>query len=337
MAFAALQSQYGGGEVWNLGSPARNGSRFHSENWKVRYAYGRKAIPAMWSVQTGLRLSKHTLIVAMHLHLAPVALPLVARGAELAVFLHGSEGWVPLSRVRTAALRRSSVLIANTSFTIRKFKAVNPAFTDREIVICPLGVPTLDCVSESPAHRKPFALIVSRISSTERHKGHDLLLQLWPQVIQRFPPARLMVVGDGDDRVRLQHKAAALGLGDTVEFLGRIDDRQLQQMYQDCALYVMPSSRLEGFGLAFLEAMRAGKACIGGDGAANEVIVHAETGFIIEEGDSTALLNALTGLFVDSDRRTKMGRAGKKRFLNYFTESHFRQRFLEALDQRTEK
>src|SRR4029453_732733 len=102
-------------------------------------------------------------------------------------------------------------------------------------------------------------------------------------VVARFPSARLVIAGDGDDRRRLEQKAAALGLGGRVSFLGYVTEERLHQLYARCAFFVMPSGRLEGFGLAFLEAMRAGKACIGGAGAAEEVIENGVTGRIVAD------------------------------------------------------
>ena len=87
----------------------------------------------------------------------------------------------------------------------------------------------------------------------------------------RHPDAVLAIAGDGDDRPRLEARVAALGITRAVRFLGRVDDDRLDELYRECRLFVMPS-RDEGFGLVFLEAMRAGKPCIGGRGAASEII-----------------------------------------------------------------
>ena len=59
----------------------------------------------------------------------------------------------------------------------------------------------------------------------------------------------------------------------------------LDALYRDCAFFVMPS-RDEGFGLVFLEAMRAGKACIGGAGAAAEIIEDGVTGLVVDATDA---------------------------------------------------
>ena len=86
-----------------------------------------------------------------------------------------------------------------------------------------------------------------------------------------------LVVGDGSDLSRLQSKAVRLKLGNAVEFAGNVSEERLYAFYRDCSFFVMPS-RAEGFGLVFLEAMRAGKPCIGAEGAAAEIIEHGVCG-----------------------------------------------------------
>ena len=54
------------------------------------------------------------------------------------------------------------------------------------------------------------------MSADERYKGHDELLDVWPALLARKPDARLVVAGDGDDRPRLESRAASLGLSHAV-------------------------------------------------------------------------------------------------------------------------
>jgi glycosyltransferase involved in cell wall biosynthesis len=281
-------------------------------------------------LKAGLHSAKDTLVVAMHLHLAPVALPLVERQASMAVFLHGIEAWTPLAGLRAWALKHADVLIANSRFTVQQFLAANPEFGHKPTKICPLGVPKCDPSSGQETGAHPFALIVGRLSSLERYKGHDALLGIWHRVVCLHPGARLFVAGDGDDRQRLETKAKELGWGDAVKFLGSVEESALNALYRDCAFFLMPSGR-EGFGLTFLEAMRAGKACIGATGAAEEIIEHDVTGLIVPPEDQMALLKAVDRLFADSSLRDRMGEAGQERFRSQFTESRFRDRFLTAL------
>lgn len=318
------------GEVWSHGEPVGDAG-LDVADWKMRYARRRKTTATLWGLKAALSDARHTLVVVMHLHLAPLAIPLVRRGAHLAVFLHGIEAWVPLSGLRLRGLARSARMLANSAYTIRRFKATNPGFADMPIHLCPLGIPETAHAANEPRVTEPFALIVGRLSSEERYKGHDTLLEIWRELIKLYPTARLMVVGDGDDRARLEMKTKKLQLANVIIFLGKVTGEKLESLYRDCSFFVMPSSE-EGFGLVFLEAMRAGKACIAGKGAAEEVIDDGVTGFVVPSHDRKELLTAMSRLFRDPELCAGMGQAGRERYLARFTQADFERRFLIALD-----
>ena len=334
LALAALQNLDAapsqGGEVWSYGAAPAEPLRPGTTAWRFRYAHGRKSRATLWGLKAGVRHAHDTLVVAMHLHLVPLALPLVKRGARLAVFLHGIEAWAPLSRLRLAAMQQADILMANSRFTAQRFRSRNPQYVDTEICICPLGISLRDVSSREQTDVRPFALIVSRLSAEERYKGHDLLLEIWREVMNLVPGARLVVVGDGNDRQRLVEKARQLGLSDAVTFLGRVIDGQLDQLYRDSRFFVMPSNE-EGFGLVFLEAMQAGKACLGGQGAAEEIILDGVTGLIVAPQDRQALLESVVRLFRDPALCDRMGQAGQERYRQQFTTAHFQERFFAAL------
>src|SRR5262249_35830953 len=148
------------------------------------------------------------------------------------------------------------------------------------------------------------------------------LLDVWPAVRSAVPRARLIVAGDGDDRARLEAAAAARGLSDAVAFLGRVDDRTLAALYARAAFFVMPSTR-EGFGLVYLEAMRAGKPCIAVHGSADEIIRDGVDGLVIETGSTGTLARAIIRLFSQAGERDRMGRAARARVQQWFSEAAF--------------
>jgi phosphatidyl-myo-inositol dimannoside synthase len=338
MSLAVLCSQGNAGEVWSFGAPAQDQEVPHPASWSVRYANGNKAQFGRWALQAGLHNAKDQLVVAMHLQLAPAAWPLIKRGARLAVFLHGIEAWEPLSVLRARAVAKADLLLANSQFTARQFLAANPQFRETPIKICALGVPDVAerANGEEGEAKPPFAFIVGRLSSQERYKGHDELLSIWHRVLSFHPTARLVVAGDGDDRPRLEAKANELGLGASVQFLGSVNGVSLQALYDDCAFFAMPSAR-EGFGLAFLEAMRAGKACIGAQGAAEEIIEHEMTGWIVPPANPMVLLEAIHRFFEEPVLCGTLGRAGRDRFRAHFTEAHFQNRLARALEFESER
>ena len=291
----------------------------------VRLAAGSRVKLAAWALGHARRRCAVTQVLLMHVHLAPLALPLIARGAHLVVFLYGVEVWRPLTTIERFVFGRASRLVAISEYTAQRFREANPWIGRRTIDVCPLGVPDVALPgSGDDAADGDFALIVSRISREDRYKGHERLIRAWTGVRHRVPGARLVIVGDGDDRPRLEALTVELGLDRAVHFTGVVSDRALAAWYATCAFFVMPSPD-EGFGLVFLEAMRAGKACIGAPGAAAEVIVDGVTGTIVAP-EASALVGAIVRLFEDPARREQFGRAGQRRFEQFFSTAHFASR-----------
>lgn len=296
---------------------------------EVRGADGRSSRFVAAAVRCAAAADSHTTVIAVHLHLAPAALAFAARGATVATILCGVEAWKPLTWIQRTALDRASRLIAISRFTRETFEAVNPSFAGRTIDVCHPGIeplPRAPRADDGP----PAALIVGRMAQDERYKGHDSLLEIWRDVVSAVPRAVLRIVGDGDDRPRLEQKAATLGLGDHVLFLGRLDDDALEREYERCGGFVMPS-RDEGFGFVFVEAMRAARPCIGARGAAEEIIVHGETGWLVDAGDNAQLLTAIVRMLRDRIDADAMGVRGRARFMQQFTDAQFHDRFAALL------
>ena len=267
-------------------------------------------------------------VIVNHLHLAPAALAFAARGASLLTIVHGVEAWKPLTWLQRVALDRSERIVAVSAYSRDRFRVANPHFAQRRIDVCHLGLEPI-VTSQGPAEWVPSALIVGRMARDERYKGHDLLIDIWRDVAADVPGAVLRVVGDGDDRPRLEQKAATMNLGNHIEFLGRVSDERLAHEYQRCTAVVMPS-RGEGFGLVFIEAMRAARGCIGGHGSASEIIVDGDTGFVVDPENRAGLRQAVVRMLRDRTGTAAMGIRGRARFLQHFTEDHFRSR-LHAL------
>jgi phosphatidylinositol alpha-1,6-mannosyltransferase len=297
----------------------------------VRGAGGSSSNFAISALRSAASAGRHTTVIVTHLHLAPAALAFAARGASIASILCGVEAWRPVSALQRAALGRSARLIAISRFTRDGFLEHNRSFGGREIDVCHLGVEPF--ARESPAPAGPAsALIVGRMAGDERYKGHDSLLEIWREVAAAVPGASLRIVGDGDDRARLERKAAALRLADHVMFLGRLDDESLLREYQQCTAFVMPS-RDEGFGFVFVEAMRAARACIGSRGAASEIIADGDTGLLVDAGDRAQLVEAVVAMLRDRPRAVAMGARGRALFLRQFTEERFHDRFKALLPE----
>lgn len=315
-----------GVEVWSLDDQSRP-PRVGSAS-TFRTARGGRLRFASFALTDGVVSAADTVVVVMHVQLLPVALPLVWRGARLVAVLMGIEAWTPLSAVQKAAMRSAWKVIAISAHTAMRFRIANPWIEEMPITVCHPGVPTNLRVVPGPFEGR-YALIVGRMDSRERYKGHDTLIELWPSVRRAIPDAQLIVVGDGDDAARLRRKAT--DTSDAITFLGRVDESTLAALYRDATVFVMPSPD-EGFGLVFLEAMRASTPCIAAFGAAEEIITDGHNGLIVDAEDDDELLAAIVHLFADKQVRMRMGAAAARVVNAQFDEAALKRRVCAALE-----
>ena len=254
-----------------------------------------------------------------------------------AIFTHGIELTAARKGYRARALAQAHVLLANSELTGQRLCSEHPDMANRvrvvQLCIDPERTESWEAVGPMPPshEREPAALIVGRMWSEERGKGHDHLLEAWPDVRRRVPEAQLWIVGEGDDAERLQRKAGEIGIGESVHMLGRVSDEELGQLYRRASLFVMPS-RQEGFGLVYAEAMWHGLPCIGSNAdAAREVISDGESGELVPYGDVPALTASLISMLGERDRQQALGTAARRRARERFTYPRFRRDLLQAL------
>lgn len=247
-----------------------------------------------------------------------------------AVFLHGNEAWDPeMDAERRRALAEATLLIANSALTADRVRDAHPEAPLLETC-------TLSLLPEMAEGALDGALVASitprtiviagRMHATERHKGHDDLLESWQTILARRPDARLAIVGRGNDVKRLEAKSNALGLAGSVRFTGFVTEATLDAMLVRAGGFALPS-RGEASALGYLRAMRAGVPCIAGaDDAGREVIEDGVTGLLVPSGDLDALAKAVIDLLGDTVRRKTMGDAGRARFEERYTFDQFRER-----------
>jgi phosphatidylinositol alpha-1,6-mannosyltransferase len=246
--------------------------------------------------------------------------------------LYGIEVWRPLGWDRRRALARAAVVFAISAHTLERARPFVPGLNGAPIL--PLALEERrpeGAIDASLLGRlgRGFVLIVGRMDPRERYKGHDQLLE----ALTAIPEARLVVAGDGDDRGRLEAKAAGLGMPDRVVFTGFTSEATLMELYRRCAAFAMPSQG-EGFGLVYLEAMRAAKPVLAARGsAAEEIVVDGATGLLVDPDDREEMRSALGRLLDHPGEARRMGEAGFERWRKELGVERFRER-LEPLLER---
>ena len=167
-----------------------------------------------------------------------------------------------------------------------------------------------------------------------RPKGADVLIRAFARVAVDVPEARLLIVGDGPERVRLERLAVDLGLGRAVRMFGHVDRDRVETELEAAWVQVVPSRYEEPFGLVAAEAMMRGTALIASRaGGLTEIVEHDQTGLLVARGDEQALADALRSLLRDPGLADRMGSAGRKRALRSFTLGGFTDRIVEHYDR----
>src|SRR5438874_13086290 len=115
------------------------------------------------------------LVIYDHVHLAVLhaSIPRL-RQVPYAVFIHGVEVWQPLGGRRREALLGANLLLANSQTTVDAVRAINPWLPPVEVVWLGVRIPRLPPIDAGSL--PPRSLIVGRMSSPERHKAHDGVL-----------------------------------------------------------------------------------------------------------------------------------------------------------------
>ncbi len=156
-------------------------------------------------------------------------------------------------------------------------------------------------------------------------KRLDLLLRALAGAREADPRLRLAVVGDGEERPRLERQAAELGIAADVLFLGY--RRELRPVFAAADLAVLSSDN-EGTPVSLIEAAAAGLPAVTTDVGGVREVVGEDTGILTPRDDAAALAAAIVEMASDPGRRERCGAAARKHAIN----SYGAQRLLSDVD-----
>lgn len=245
------------------------------------------------------------------------------------MFMHGTEVWRPLTGSARFALENAAVRLANSGYTVERARQANAWLGP--VIVTHLGVERSPVEPPSQRERPLRVGILGRMSSLERYKGHDEVLASWPLVLKSCPEAELVIIGDGDDRARLQARAADSRLRN-VQFLGFVSDREVSNVLRSCRV-VINLSKGEGFGLSSVEAVENGAVLLGRRGTVLEETLPDGTGtLLIEEGTLEQIATDVARLLSDVPVCEDIVTVGRARVGAHLLSTHFRERIVSALN-----
>jgi phosphatidylinositol alpha-1,6-mannosyltransferase len=250
----------------------------------------------------GARAFRPDVVLCGHANLLPVAAVLRrASGARVVLQVHGVEIWERGGAARRRALRSADCVLAVSRYTRERLLAWSGLDPHRVRVI----PNTIRLERYGPGDRPAYLvdrygaagrrvlLTLGRLSSRERYKGQDRIIELLTDLARRVPEVLYVVAGDGDDRPRLEALAHRLGVDGLVRFCGLVPEAEKADHYRLADAFAMPSTG-EGFGIVFLEAAACGVPVLGGgtDGS-RDALRDGELGVMADPTNPQALLDGL--------------------------------------------
>ncbi|MEH6474728.1 MAG: glycosyltransferase family 4 protein [Sneathiella sp.] len=150
-------------------------------------------------------------------------------------------------------------------------------------------------------------LCVAMMRDGDKFQSFQQLAEALPHLTGNW---RLLIAGDGDKRSAIEDLFS--DFDDKIVYLGRLDEDELTKIYAQAHIYVWPAHG-EAFGMAFLEAARAGLPVVAGNlRGVPDVVIHGKTGLLAPAGDMVAFANCIQKLMDDPDMAVKMGSEGRR-------------------------
>jgi len=163
-------------------------------------------------------------------------------------------------------------------------------------------------VKISQFHARKDTLIIISVAALHERKGINYLIEAMPKITSEFPNVKLVIVGEGPERTKLEKLIKKLDQERHIQLLGHINSTA--PLMKSANIFCLPSKR-EAFGLVNLEAMITGLPIVATKvGGIPEIIEDNENGILIEPENSEAIAEALKKLVKSESLREKLGKRG---------------------------
>jgi glycosyltransferase involved in cell wall biosynthesis len=281
--------------------------------------YGMRSVGARLRLAHYLRRSKTQIAHAFDFYTNLMLIP-SARLARVPVVIGSQRQMGDLLspakfRAQLAAFRWCDAVICNSRAAAAWLtKSGLPA---HRIAVIGNGLPDSAFLRPPPAlPRAPGQLRVGMIARMNTSsKNHSGFLRVAARMSKRFSEIEFILVGDGPLRPELERKAAELGIGHCVHFLG--DRRDIGAILASLDVSVLPSAS-ESLSNAILESMAAGVPVVANRVGGNPELIAPDRGVLVEDNDEAALADGIDLLLRDPGRRAELGQNARK-----FAQSHF--------------
>lgn len=245
---------------------------------------------------------------------------LAAHGPDpFAVVLHGRDvfgrrqrrGARPVARETRDVLERAAAIIAVSD---RVRCSLPPQFAGRtEVIYNGVDLSTFNDRDRSRDVGPPRLLSVGNISPG---KGHGLVLEALPRLVERHPGLHWDIVGVGPLRGPLELQAHRLGLGSSVSFLGPLPPAEVAVRMRSATVFVLPAT-YEALGCVFLEAMACGVPVVAARDEGIEELVRDGVDAVLVDPTVQALATAVDKLLASPGLAADIGAEAARRAIDF--------------------
>lgn len=225
-----------------------------------------------------------------------------------------------------------TAISASTRHSLNKFEFIST----KKVQLIYNGIVGLKCMSSVNSSKvrddldiPRDAVVYGTVARLDPIKNHMLMLEAFAKLAKVIPNTYLVIVGDGEERQRIEKRVVLLGLTERVKLVGYKSDPSAYIHSMDVFLL---SSLSEGASMTLLEAMSVGKPCVVTDAGGNaEIIKNSYNGIVTENNHLEAFVNAMK-VFQCDKIREMMGNNGKKRFEENFTAKIMKKNYLNLYE-----
>ena len=166
-------------------------------------------------------------------------------------------------------------------------------------------------------------------------KGVRYLIEL-KTVTDKFCSTRLLIIGDGPEKLKLTNLVDKLDLSDNISFLGEIDNTKMKDYYSMADIFIIPSISVdghkEGLGVVTIEAMACGTPAMGtNSGGIPDVIKNNHNGFLVPERSSQVLGEKIVTLLSNKKLINNFSKNGLKTVKEKFTWDVISKKFIKLI------
>lgn len=180
----------------------------------------------------------------------------------------------------------------------------------------------------------PTVMMLTRLSS---EKGIDTCIKAISQLKKIIPDIKLIIVGEGPEKIAVKQLISELSLQDSIELTGMVATEDVPAMINRASIVVTPS-RCEAFGLTALQAMQMQRPVIASKvGGLVEVVLDGETGILIEPDNVNELAEAIQKFIAQPEWAAQCGRAGRARAIEKFSIEKLASRYQDLYSTLSQK